>query len=87
MARKELSISSASSDLPIDYRNEDAKDYYEDPEIETINADISIKDVEKSIILWKNIETPVFPLGIAALRRRNPSEKMVAGSIPLKGHF
>ena len=35
-------------------------------------------------LLW---ETPVFPLGIAALRRRNPGEKMVAGSIPLKGHF
>ena len=34
-----------------------------------------------------NKETPVFPLGIAALRRRNPGEKMVAGSIPLKGHF
>ena len=33
------------------------------------------------------IETPVFPLGIAALRRRNLGEKMVAGSIPLKGHF
>ena len=32
-------------------------------------------------------ETPVFPLGIAALRKRNPGEKMVAGSIPLKGHF
>ena len=32
-------------------------------------------------------ETPVFPLGIAALRRRNPCEKMVAGSIQLKGHF
>ena len=32
-------------------------------------------------------EKPVFPLGIAALRRRNPGEKMVAGSIPLKGHF
>ena len=32
-------------------------------------------------------ETPVFPPGIAALRRRNPGEKLVAGSIPLKGHF
>ena len=32
-------------------------------------------------------ETPVFPLGIAALRRRKLGEKMVAGSIPLKGHF
>ena len=51
LARKELSISSASNDLPIDYRNEDAKDYNKDPEIEAINADISIKDVEKSIIL------------------------------------
>ena len=27
----------------------------------------------------------MFPLGIAALRRRNPSEKMVAGSIPHQG--
>ena len=35
----------------------------------------------------KYTETPVFPLGIAALQRRNPGEKMVAGSIPLKGHF
>ena len=34
-----------------------------------------------------SLETPVFPLGIAALRRRNPGEKLVAGSIPLKGHF
>ena len=32
-------------------------------------------------------ETPVFPPGIAALRRRNLGEKLVAGSIPLKGHF
>ena len=37
--------------------------------------------------LAKYKETPVFPLGIAALRRRNPGKKMVAGSIPLKGHF
>ena len=51
LARKELSISSVSKYLPIDYRNEDAKDYNEDSEIEAINADISIKDVEKSIIL------------------------------------
>ena len=39
------------------------------------------------LILIFFIETPVFPLGIAALRRRNPGEKMVAGSIPHKGHF
>ena len=32
-------------------------------------------------------ETPVFPLGIAALRRRNPGENLVAGSIPLKGQI
>ena len=38
------------------------------------------------LLIW-NRETPVFPLGIAALRRRNLGEKMVAGSIPLKGHF
>ena len=38
-----------------------------------------------SILSFK--ETPVFPLGIAALRRRNPGEKLVAGSILLKGHF
>ena len=30
-------------------------------------------------------ETPVFPLGIAAIRRRNPGEKMVTGSIPHQG--
>ena len=39
------------------------------------------------LISKKYEETPVFPLGIAALRRRNLGEKMVAGSIPLKGHF
>ena len=30
-------------------------------------------------------ETPVFPSGIAALRRRNLDEKMAAGSIPHQG--
>ena len=51
LARKEFSFSSASNDLPIDYRNGDAKNYNKDPEIEVINADISIKNVEKSIML------------------------------------
>ena len=55
----------------------------------------TVKERERTIIVKNSleittdsrIETPVFPLGIAALRRRNPGEKMVAGSIPFKGHF
>ena len=42
----------------------------------------------QTILIWfesPKRETPVFPLGIAALRRRNPGEKMVAGSIPHQG--
>ena len=62
MARKELSISSASNDFPIDYRNDDEKDYNEDPEIEVINTDISKKkNVEKSIMLCHNMESWLNP--------------------------
>ena len=35
----------------------------------------------------KKKEISVFPQRITALRRLNHGKKMVAGSIPLKGHF
>ena len=38
----------------------------------------------KIMVIFEN-ETPVFPSGIAALRRRNLGEKLVAGSVPHQG--
>ena len=52
--------------------------------VQALKAVRPSNELIQSISSW---ETPVFPLGIAALRRRNPGEKMVEGSIPLKGHF
>ena len=46
-----------------------------------------LKLTERSFIMGTLWETPVFPLGIAALRRRNPGENLVVGSIPLKGQI
>ena len=49
-----------------------------------ISSQIQIQSIK---FVRKIKETPLFPLGIAALRRRNLGKKLVAGSIPLKGHF